>query len=700
VAVEESEALARLDRRRLQGTQDIAVAAAIIGMLAVMIIPIPPQLMDVLLTFNISLSVIVLIVTMYLHEAIDFAVFPSLLLVLTLFRLCLNVASTRLILLTANPGSVIRAFGTFVVGGNYVVGAVVFAILVVIQFVVITRGAGRISEVAARFTLDAMPGKQMAIDADLNAGLITEDQARQRRQKVERGADFYGAMDGATKFVRGDAIAGLIITVVNIVGGLAIGILIQGRSPIEAVQTYSLLTIGDGLVTQIPALIVATSAGIIVTRTVSEADLGTDILRQMFAYPRASGIAAAMLLLLALVPGLPTIPFMLIGALMATVAFRTSRARLAEQQRQRRTEEAKRRDAEEREPEERPTDLLQVDVMEVELGYALVPIADAAQGGDLLTRISMIRRQMALKMGFIVPPIRVRDNMQLDPNEYVIKIREAEVARWTLYMDHFLAMNPGLAKESLPGIATVEPAFGLPAIWITAVQRTAAERLGYTVVDPATVLATHLTEVIKRHAHELLTRQDVNNLIDNLKKTSTAVVEELIPTRMTIGDVQKVLQTLLRERVPIRTLETILEILSDYATIIKDVDLLSEYVRQGLARTICADYVGADGKMHVMTLVPELEQEIASAVKDVQGAARAVLEPGQIRRIIAAVTRASEKMVSLGYQPVIVCAGQVRRFVKRMVERSAPTVAVLSYNELDPAVPLQSEGTVTLADAG
>jgi flagellar biosynthesis protein FlhA len=699
VAVEEVEALARPERRSPASTPDIGMALAVVGILAVMIIPIPRQLMDVLITFNIALSVIVVLVTMYLREPIEFAVFPSLLLVLTLLRLCLNVASTRLILLTANPGSVIRAFGTFVVGGNYVVGVIIFAILVVIQFVVITRGAGRISEVAARFTLDAMPGKQMAIDADLNAGLITEAQARERRRNIERGADFYGAMDGATKFVRGDAIAGLIITAVNIVGGLIIGILIQGRSPAEAVQTYTLLTIGDGLVSQIPALIVATSAGIVVTRTVSEADLGTDIVRQVLAYPRATGIAAAMLFLLALVPGLPTIPFMLIGAVMAVVATSTSRTKLLEEQKRRRADELEKRAAEVPEPEERPIDLLQVDTMEVELGYALIPIADAAQGGDLLNRVSMIRRQMALKMGFMVPPIRIRDNMQLEPNEYVILIREAEVARYTLYVDHFLAMDPGLAKESLPGLATVEPAFGMPAVWVTAEQKDAAEKLGYTVVDPPSVLATHLTEIIKRYAHELLTRQDVSDLIENLKKTTTAVVDELIPTRMSIGEVQKVLQNLLRERVPIRNLERVLEILSDYATITKDLDLVTEYVRQGLARTICSDYVGADGKMHVMTLAPDIEQDIAGSVQEIHGVSRAVLEPGHIQRIISSVARAVEKMVSMGNQPIILCAAQARRFMKRMVEKQLPNVAVLSFNEIDPSVTLESEGTVVLADA-
>jgi flagellar biosynthesis protein FlhA len=507
-------------------------------------------------------------------------------------------------------------------------------------------------------------------------------------------------MDGATKFVRGDAIAGLIITAVNIIGGLIIGILIQGRAPVEAVQTYTLLTIGDGLVSQIPALVVATSAGIVVTRSVSEADLGTDIVRQILAYPRATGVAAAMLFLLALVPGLPAVPFLLIGAGMAAVAIRTTRLKLAEERRKRRAEQAQAAAAEAPAPEERPIDLLHVDAMEIELGYALVPMADTAQGGDLLSRVSLIRRQMALKMGFMVPPIRIRDNMQLSPNEYVILIREAEVARYTLYLDHFLAMNPGLAKETLPGIATAEPAFGMPAVWITPQQTDAAEKLGYTVVDPPSVLATHLTEIIKKHAYELLTRQDVSDLIENLKKSATAVVEELIPTRMTIGEVQRVLQNLLRERVPIRSLERILEILADYATITKDLDLVTEYVRQGLARTICADYGGAEGKIHVMTLVPELEQEIAASIKEVHGVARAVLEPGHMQRIISAVARGAEKMASLGYQPIMLCAAQARRFLKRMIEKQMPNVVVLSFNEIDPSVTLQSEGTVSLAHAG
>jgi flagellar biosynthesis protein FlhA len=474
----------------------------------------------------------------------------------------------------------------------------------------------------------------------------------------------------------------------------------QGRSPAEAAQTYSLLTIGDGLVSQIPALIVATSAGIIVTRTASDADLGTDIIRQTFAFPRAIGVAAAMLFLLALVPGLPAPPLMLIGGLMAVIAARTSSAKRSEEEIKRRAAAVAERTAEVVEaPEDRPMDLLQVDVMEVELGYALIPIADAAQGGDLLNRVSMIRRQMAVKMGFVVPPIRIRDNMQLEANEYVMKIREADVARFTLYPDNHLAMNPGLVEEPIPGLATVEPAFGLPAVWITDVQIEAAERLGYTVVDPQTVLATHLTEVIRKHAHELLTRQDVNELIENLKKTSSAVVEELIPARMTNGEVQKVLQNLLRERVPIRNLETILEILSDYATITKDLDLLTEYVRQGLARTICADYAGVEGKMHVMTVAPEIEEEIANSIKEIQGVARAVLEPGQMRRIISAVAKGAERMITAGYQPLMLCAGQVRRFLKRMVHNSLPNVVVLSFNEIDPSVTLESEGTVSLADA-
>jgi len=634
---------------------------------------------------------------MYLTEPLQFAVFPSLLLVLTLFRLCLNVASTRLILADAAAGNVINAFGTFVVAGSYVVGFVIFAILVVIQFVVITRGAGRISEVAARFTLDAMPGKQMAIDADLNAGLITEQQARNRRETIAREADFYGAMDGATKFVRGDAIAGLVITLVNIVGGLIIGVVVKDLGLAQAAQTYTRLTIGDGLVSQLPALIVATSAGIIVTRTVSREDLGTDIFRQITAYPRAFGVIAVMLFLFGLIPGIPFGPFVVIGSVVAFIGYTVSRQQAeVELAERRRMEEVAREAAPPTAEEEEPETLLHVDAMEVEIGYGLIPLADPAQGGDLLGRISAIRRQMASRLGTVIPPIRIRDNMQLGPNEYLIKVWEAPVARGELLLGHYLAMNPGVATEEIEGIETREPAFGLSAKWITPAQRDHAERLGYTIVDPSTVLATHLTEVIRAHAHELLTRQDVRRLVDNLRATAEALIDEAIPNLMTIGDLQKVLQNLLKERVPIRNLELIIEAMADYVRVTKEYDLLTEYVRQRLARTICVEHTDEEGAVHVMALGPEIESLIADAVTTTEtGATYCALSPDDARRVIEAAARASEEMARRGYEPVVVCTTQVRLHMRRMLERQLPNVVILSYAEIVPDIDLRSEGTVT-----
>jgi len=677
---------------------DIGMAILVVGILVVMVVPIKPWMLDVLLVMNISTSVVVILTTMYLMQPLQFAVFPSLLLVLTLFRLCLNVASTRLILAYAAAGNVINAFGTFVVAGSYVVGFVIFAILVVIQFVVITRGAGRISEVAARFTLDAMPGKQMAIDADLNAGLITEQQARDRRETIAREADFYGAMDGATKFVRGDAIAGIVITLVNIIGGLVIGMVQKGMSLSDALATYTTLTIGDGLVSQLPALIVATAAGIIVTRTVSEEDLGRDIIRQITAYPRAFGMVAAMLFFFGLIPGMPMIPFFLCGTAVAVAATSLSRARVErELVERRRVEEAAREAVPPPEEEEEPERLLRVDAMEVEIGYGLIPLADPSQGGDLLNRISAIRRQMVTRLGMVVPPIRIRDNMQLGPNEYVVKVWEAPVARGELLLGHYLAMNPGLATENLEGIETREPAFGLAAKWITPAQRDHAERLGYTIVDPSTVMATHLTEVIRAHAHELLTRQEVRRLVDNLRNTAEALVDEVIPTLLTLGDLQKVLQNLLCERIPVRNLELIIEAMADYVRVTKDYDLLTEYVRQRLARTICTEHSDDDGVLHVAAVGPELEELIADAITETEGGASyCALSPDDIRRVIEAVARTADLMARAGHEPIVVCTTQIRLHLRRMLERQMPNMVVMSYAEVVPDIELRSEGTVAL----
>ncbi len=681
------------NRFSLKRNQDILLGVCVVGILAVLVIPMHTGILDVLLTVNISVGVVVLLATIYIQKPVEFAVFPSLLLVLTLFRLSLNVATTRLILTDAYAGEVIQSFGEFVTRGNYVVGFVIFSILVIIQFVVITRGAGRISEVAARFTLDAMPGKQMGVDADLNAGLITEEQARARRRDIEREADFYGAMDGATKFVRGDAIAAIIIVLVNIVFGLVIGMVFEGMAIMEALQTYTLLTVGDGLVSQVPALLISTAAGLIVTRTVSEENLGADLGEQLTRYPRALGTGGALLAVFGLVPGMPTLPFLLIAALLGFLGYQAHLSL----QRQAALTQAEEVALEQAPPEEepsRPEDFLAVDPIKVELGYALIPLADTRQGGDLLSRVQVLRQQVAARMGFIVPVVRIVDNMRLRPNEYRIKLRENEVARYDLLADHFLAMNPGLVEEEIEGIPTEEPAFGLRALWVSKANRDRAERMGYTIVEPSAVLATHLTEIITAYAPELLSRQDVQNLIDNLKERSPSVVDELIPGILSLGEVQKVLQNLLRERVSIRNLETILEVLADFAPRTKDPEVLTEYVRHGLARQISADYTDEEHALRVVTLSPEVEREILEAVRQGETSDYLPVEPARADAIAKAATEAVQPLVAAGYDPVLLTPAQIRRFVKRMVERVAPRIVVLSFNEIDPAVRLESGGQV------
>lgn len=672
--------------------QDVVLAASVVAILAVLVIPIPTWLLDVLLSINISLSIVVLLSTIYLRSGVEFAVFPSLLLMLTLFRLSLNVASTRLILAQADAGSVIDAFGGFVTAGSYIVGFIIFSILVLIQFVVITRGAGRISEVAARFTLDAMPGKQMGVDADLNAGLISESEARERRRNIESEADFYGAMDGATKFVRGDAIAGILITLVNIIGGLIIGVAMRDLTWVQALETYTRLTVGDGLVTQIPALVISVAAAMIVTRTVSEDNLGADLGEQLTRYPRALGVGAVMLAAFGLVPGMPTIPFLVVSALLGYLAYQ-SRASFI-QEASRAAEQAAREEAKvEREPP-RTEDLLTIDPLKIELGYGLIGLADPNQGGDLLSRIQIIRQQTATKMGFIVPVVRIVDNMRLRPTEYRVMLREAEIARAELMPDHFLAMNPGLVEEEIEGVATVEPAFGLRATWITRGDRDRAERLGYTIVEPSAVLATHLTELIMQHADELVTREDVQALVENLKATARTVVDELIPNVLTLGEVQKVIHNLLRERVSIRNLETILEVLADYGPRSKDIDILTEYARHALARQICNQYKDDDGKLRVVTLSAKLEREILDATRQADTSQYIPLDPSRSDAIARAAVERLQVLVQAGHDPVILCSAQVRRFVRRMIEGLMPKVVVLSFNEIDPAVALESEGQI------
>jgi flagellar biosynthesis protein FlhA len=678
--------------------QDIVLALCVVGILAVLVIPIPTWTLDILLSINLSVSVVILLSTIYLRNPVDFAVFPSMLLLLTLFRLSLNVASTRLILSNAEAGSVIDSFGSFVTSGNTAVGFIIFIILVIIQFVVITKGAGRISEVAARFTLDAMPGKQMGVDADLNAGLITETQARERRRIIEREADFYGAMDGATKFVRGDAIAGIIITLVNIAGGLVIGYAYHGMGIQEAARTFTQLTVGDGLVSQIPALVISVSAAMIVTRTTSESNLGDDLGKQLTRFPRALAVGAAILAIFGFVPGMPTLPFLLVAGALALIGYQAD-IFAKEQEAAEAIAEFEEAEQDEVAPP-RTEDLLTIDPMKVELGYGLISMADQKQGGDLLTRIQIIRQQIATKNGFIVPVIRIVDNMRLKANEYRVLLREAEVARYELVADHYLAMNPGLVTEEVEGIPTLEPAFGLQAMWVSKSNRDKAERLGYTMVEPSAVMATHLTEVLLAHADELVTREDTQALIENLKATAKTVVEELVPNVLSLGEVQKVLHNLLRERVSIRNLESILEVLADYGTRTKDIDILTEYVRQALARQICSDYKDEKGVLRVVTLSPQIEQAITNATQASDaGGSYVPIEPDLANTIAAATVESVETLASSGYDPLVLTTAQVRRFFKRMVESQIPKLVVLSYNEMDPSLHLESLGQVELSSA-
>ena len=681
----------------LMKNTDLLLSLGVVGILIVMIIPLPTFVLDVLLSFNITMAILILLVAMYTLKPLEFSVFPSVLLVATLFRLALNVASTRLILLhgnegTAAAGKVIQAFGQFVVGGNYAVGLVVFAILVIINFVVITKGAGRIAEVAARFTLDAMPGKQMSIDADLNAGLINEAEARRRREQIAREADFYGAMDGASKFVRGDAVAGIIITLINVVGGLFIGVLQQGMDVATAAQTYTLLTVGDGLVAQVPALIISTAAGIIVTRAADEANLGQEMTGQILVYPKAIASAAGILFFFGLIPGLPHAAFLTLAVLTAGVAYMVRQAQIQQEA------EAEAPVEPPQEGPERVEHLLSLDLLELEVGYGLIPLVDASQNGDLLERIKAIRRQLALDMGIVVPPLHIRDNLQLKPNQYCLLVKGNEVARAEVMMGHYLAMDPGTATGPIEGVQTKDPAFGLPARWIPEEAKERAQFLGYTVVDPSTVIATHLTELLKTHAHEFLGRQEVQGLLDHFSKSHPKVVEELIPNLLPLGTVVRVLQNLLRERVSIRDLYTILETLADYAPITKDPDTLTEYVRQGLFRTITRQYQTPEGTLPVLTLDAALEERLVRAVEVTERGSYLNVEPALVQRVLASLKPAVEKAVGQGFQPVVLCAPLLRPHFKRLTERFFPGLAVLSHNEVAPQVRIQSLGTVTVGD--
>lgn len=671
--------------------RDLIIIIGVVGILAVMIIPIPPLLMDLLLSLNLCIALIILLVSMYTREALEFSVFPSLLLTVTLFRLSLNVATTRLILSQANAGQVVEVFGTFVTRGNMVVGTIIFLIIVIIQFVVITKGAGRIAEVAARFTLDAMPGKQMAIDADLNAGLINEEQARSRRTKISREADFYGAMDGASKFVRGDAVAGILITIINIVGGFIIGIAQMHMPFTTALSTYTTLTIGDGLVSQIPALMISTGAGILVSRAASAEDLGQEITSQLFSRPRVLGVAGGMMMLFAIIPGFPKVPFIILG--MGSIAAMFLGMQRVKEEKRISEEPAAKATAK----EERVEDYLHVDPMELEIGYGLIQLVDAKQGGDLLDRITMIRRQLATELGIIIPPIRIRDNIQLKPNEYRIKIRTILVGRGELMSGAYLAMDPGNATKKVRGIATVEPAFDLPALWITESQREDAELNGYTVVELPAVLATHLTEIIKRHSHEILTRQDVQSLLDTIKENNATVVDELIPNLLSVGDVHKVLQNLLRERVSIRDMVMILETLANVAPRNKMTELLTEYVRNALAARICEVYKNPESTIPVITLDPNLEARLEGALQESDGSFRFALPPADIGRIIEKTGAVLDSVKALGEVPIVICSPTIRSQFKRLTENSYRDLVVLSYNEIVPGIEIRSLGMISLS---
>ncbi len=685
----------------------LIVPIAFVMLLVVILIPMPPAAMDLLISANISLAVIILLTTLYMNRALDFSVFPSLLLATTLIRLVLNIASTRLIL-TADAdspeeamgvaGHVISAFGSFVAGGSLFVGVIIFGILLIVQFIVVTKGAGRISEVAARFTLDAMPGKQMAIDSELSAGIISEDEAKQKREDIAREADFYGAMDGASKFVRGDAVAGILITAINIAGGFAVGMIEKGWPAGQTAEVFTKLTIGDGLTSQIPSFVISIAAALIVTRSSAKADLGTELTGQVASQPRGLLITAVFLGVLSLSP-LPTLPLLVTAvglAALAVAMMKTTKQRAAEE-----AEQA--REAEAPPPEPSPVeDLLKVDVLELEVGYALVSLVDPNQGGDLLDRITAVRRQIAVELGLVMPPVRIRDNMQLEASEYRVRIRGAEIARGRVEPGKLLAMDSGVATGKIPGEATKEPAFGLDAWWIDAKQRPRAETMNYTVVEPTSVLATHITEIVKTHAEELLTREEVNNLLEGLKEKAKKLVEDTVPAVVRVGDLQKVLQCLLRERVPVRDMETILETLADWGAKSKDPDVLSEYVRHALRRTICQKFAvtGADGVPRIVcvTLDPAFESQIEAYI-DRSGGTTSVSLPARAASMFATrMIESLQQVTAAGHPPVVIASPQVRAVVRQILEPHLPQAAVLGYNEVVGGVEVESLGLVTPAE--
>ncbi|MDH6562529.1 flagellar biosynthesis protein FlhA [Bacillus sp. TBS-096] len=674
--------------------RDLSVLFSVILIVAMLVIPFPPMLLSILIIINISLALIVLLTTMNMQEPLQFSIFPSLLLLLTLFRLGLNISTTRSILSTGDAGKVVETFGSFVVGGNILVGLVVFLILIIIQFIVITKGAERVSEVAARFTLDAMPGKQMSIDADLNAGMLTESEARNRREKVAREADFYGAMDGASKFVKGDAIAGIIIVIINIIFGIIIGMLQQGMSIQESASHFTLLTVGDGIVSQIPALLISTATGIVVTRAASNGNLGSDITKQLFAFPAMLYVTAGTIFLLGLFTPIGVLLTGPIAGLLALGAYLMSKNKQDQEEIEEVLEEQA--EVEEMKSPESVIHLLQMDAIEFEFGYGLIPLADANQGGDLLDRIVMIRRQLALELGLVIPVVRIRDNIALNPNEYRLKIKGNEVAKGELLLDHYLAMSPTPDDDPIEGIETIEPSFGLPAKWISEAEKDQAEMLGYTVVDPASVVSTHITEKIRQNTHELLGRQETKQLIDHLKESYPVLVDEVTPNPLAVGDIQKVLAKLLKEKVSIRNLVTIFETLADYGKLTTDTDLLTEYVRQALARQITAQYARENESLKVVTCSGRVEKVIADSVQQTEHGNYLSLDPESSESVIQSVAREIEQLSLRQETPVLLCSPPIRMYVKQLLERYFPDLPVLSYNELEANVEVQSIGVVDI----
>ncbi|MCI5934349.1 MAG: flagellar biosynthesis protein FlhA [Lachnospiraceae bacterium] len=673
--------------------QDVGVAVYLMAAIIFFIVPIPAFLLDVLLVFNLSIALIILFNCLFVKEVLDMSFFPTLLLFTTIFRISLNVSSTRLILSTGNPGNVVMTFGQFVGGGDMIIGTIIFIILVIVQFVVINKGSERVSEVTARFTLDAMPGKQMAIDADLNTGAITDEEAKKRREKIQQESSFFGAMDGATKYVKGDASAGLIITFVNVIGGTVMGMMRSGMSFQDALLQYGIMTIGDGLSSQIPSLAISLATGILVTKASKEADFGEVLIGQLFGIPKVLILVGTVLTFLGVFTPLNWVLCIGMGALFLVTGLNMNKSMSVEHIEEEAA--ASETEAEEIRKPENVVSLLSVDPIELEFGYGIIPLADVNQGGDLLDRVVMIRRQIALELGTVVPIIRLRDNIQLNPNQYIIKIKGIQVAEGEILFDHYMAMNPGFVEEQITGIPTFEPSFHLPAIWITESQRERAESLGYTVVDPPSIIATHLTEIIRTHIAELLTRQDVQNLVDNVKENNPVLVDELVPKLLGIGEIQKVLQNLLAEGISIRDLLTIFETLADHATTSRDTDVLTEYVRQSLKRAISNKYFPANESTSVVTLDPKIEQEIMSSVKQTEQGAYLTLDPERTKAIIEATSNEVEKLENLGKSAIVVTSPIVRMYYKKLTEEYLKDLIVVSYNEIESNVELQSVGMVT-----